>query len=313
MKLILRYGLFFVLFFFGFFLVFRQCCAEIIKYRDQDGTIRFAADASRIPEGATIIKVFGTKDDDTGGGTEKKSEEQTTTEPLLQQQPSLQDEIIINVLQDLVRVYHATHTYSLQDFYVCADMAMDLWNMVETKGINARIGVGNVHESQATWRDFNHAWVVAEYSPGKWLALEATRGSIVRGNDNTNYYHGYFFDTPRELKEYVDRTRQFYELSRKAKKLYEEMKKVEEDYERELRKNNLMVDECNRKYPDQRLSRSRYNEYRRSQEQIAQQATVVKELKGQHTQLMELIEDVLEERRAFEGTIDLAAEKLPVS
>ena len=124
------------------------------------------------------MQVFGT---DEGNGDNSSSEQHP-------EQPASQDEIIVSVLHNLVKVYHATHTYSKKNFFVCADMAMDVWNMIETKGINARIAVGNVNKAQANWKEYNHAWVVAEVSPGRWVALEITRGTVVRGNENKNYY-----------------------------------------------------------------------------------------------------------------------------
>ena len=30
---------------------------------------------------------------------------------------------------NIVEQYHQTHTYSMTDLFVCADMAMDVWNM----------------------------------------------------------------------------------------------------------------------------------------------------------------------------------------
>jgi hypothetical protein len=148
-----------------------RCSAEIIKYRDGNGTIRFTSDPDSLPEGAKVLKIYKTDQ-----GTKDKSEERKLETSQPQQHPpreerSSQDGIIIRVLQDIVKGYHATHTYSKSDFYVCADMTLDVWNMVETKGINARIAVGNVENPHADWKQFNHAWVMAEVSPNSWLAL----------------------------------------------------------------------------------------------------------------------------------------------
>ena len=46
---------------------------------------------------------------------------------------------------------HATHTYSEADLFVCADIAVNVWNMVKIKGINARIAAGNVNKPHADW------------------------------------------------------------------------------------------------------------------------------------------------------------------
>jgi hypothetical protein len=50
----------------------------------------------------------------------------------------------VQILQDILTNYHNTHTYFGPNIYVCGDMACDVWNMVETQGINAIIRVGNV-------------------------------------------------------------------------------------------------------------------------------------------------------------------------
>jgi len=60
-------------------------------------------------------------------------------------------------------------------------MAVDVWNMVKTKGINARIAAGNIDKPHADWKEFNHAWVVAEAAPRKWIALETTGVNLVQG------------------------------------------------------------------------------------------------------------------------------------
>ena len=113
-------------------------------------------------------------------------------------------------LKQIVEDYHATHTYSMADLYVCGDMASDVWNMVETKGINAKIKVGDVRNDISKIQDATHAWVVAEVSPDEWIALECTGGFLVcpMSNicpvDNPRYYSGWSFESPREFKEYLE-------------------------------------------------------------------------------------------------------------
>lgn len=107
----------------------------------------------------------------------------------------------IAVLAQIVSDYHKSHTYSMADRFVCGDMACDVWNMVKTKGIEAKIEVGNVERDITSLREADHAWVMAETAPGKWLALEATAGHVVYPNDNPRYYWGWSFDSPRQFKE----------------------------------------------------------------------------------------------------------------
>ncbi|VUT27648.1 MAG: hypothetical protein SYNGOMJ08_00195 [Candidatus Syntrophoarchaeum sp. GoM_oil] len=117
-----------------------------------------------------------------------------------------QKEKNIQIVTEIVEDYYKTHTYNLSDRFVCADMAIDVWNMVETQGINAKIAVGNVNNPDVDWTEYDHAWVVAETSPGKWLALETTAGYVT---DEDNYYKGYFFENPKEFKEYLERIKEY--------------------------------------------------------------------------------------------------------
>jgi hypothetical protein len=127
-------------------------------------------------------------------------------------------------VQRIAEEYHKTHTYSLNDFYVCSNMAMDVWNMIKTQGIDAKICVGNVKENISSYLDerdgvFNyynhmdHAWVLAEVEPFKYIAVETTGGYLVWGNySETNpdnvinqlYYTGTCFNTPNQFQNFID-------------------------------------------------------------------------------------------------------------
>jgi hypothetical protein len=47
-------------------------------------------------------------------------------------------------IKKIVENYYETHTYSLPDLYVCGDMSCDVWDILKTEGITAKIQVGNV-------------------------------------------------------------------------------------------------------------------------------------------------------------------------
>ncbi len=115
------------------------------------------------------------------------------------------------VLSKIVSDYHKAHTYigkqngADDDIYVCGDMACDVWDMVQKAGINAKVAIGNVDADIKSFRDANHAWVLAETTPGNWLALEATGGFVVNGAENKRYYnHAHGFPTPKEFREYIE-------------------------------------------------------------------------------------------------------------
>ncbi len=109
----------------------------------------------------------------------------------------------VALLTQIVSDYHKSHTYLMEDRFVCADMACDVWNMVKTKGIQAMIKVGNVDREITSLAEANHAWVLAEMVPGEWLALETTAGRIIYQDENPRYYRGWSFENPKKLKELI--------------------------------------------------------------------------------------------------------------
>jgi len=137
----------------------------------------------------------------------------------------------IETVENILREYHATHTYSEQDFFVCADMAIDVWNLVKSKGINAQIYVGNIENPNANFTELNHAWVVAELEPFTWLALETTSGRVVYKIENGNYYRGYSFDNPNEFKRFMELRRDFDNQVDRIKAVSNEAIACASDYE----------------------------------------------------------------------------------
>jgi hypothetical protein len=146
----------------------------------------------------------------------------------------------IRLCEQIATGYCNSHTYSKNDVYDCDNMAQDVWNMLKAKGINARIAAGNfepagssriangktVHKSSdsgnlgeievpshtygsmnisnsSTIEGFNHAWVLAEVSPGSWLAIECTGGYIVYSDENEKYYQGLTFSNPRNYRSFL--------------------------------------------------------------------------------------------------------------
>ena len=104
--------------------------------------------------------------------------------------------------EKIVKYYHETHVYSTYDLFVCSDMASEVWNMLKAQGIASVIVVGNKDAAISDILQSNHAWVLAEVEPGKYLALETTAGYSVPANKNPLYYQGWSFDSPADLKSY---------------------------------------------------------------------------------------------------------------
>ena len=120
----------------------------------------------------------------------------------LREQYELAGKIPSETAEKIVKRYHETHVYTEPDFYVCADMALDVWDMLKAQGINAIVQIGRVDRDAKDITDSDHAWVLAETSPGKYLALETTGGFAVW--DNALYYKGWSFHNPREYKRFLE-------------------------------------------------------------------------------------------------------------
>jgi hypothetical protein len=125
--------------------------------------------------------------------------------------PGLQEKEKIGLLYNILKDYHSKHTYERgnRDVFVCVDMANDVWNIVRTKGFNAKIQAGNLDKDIDSIADANHAWVLAEVSPGTWVALETTAGEIVYREDNPRYYFGHTFADSGAVKEYQALAREY--------------------------------------------------------------------------------------------------------
>jgi len=280
------------------------CTAEIYKYQDKSGKVSFTSDSGSIPEDAKVLMVYKTDSEETGSP-------QTSDLP---EQESSQEEANITVLQTLLQLYQVTHTYSKKDFFVCADMALDMWNMVKTKGINSRIAIGNITNPHAGWREYNHAWLLAEAAPGKWLALETTGGHIVkREQENRNYYQGYFFFTPREFKEYVDLRKQAKELALRTRDLQDQLKEVKDTYDEGFASYNTLLNEYDRKCANKRLPQSQFKRCLSLRDRVAKEAIKVKEIEGRGKQLMGIIDANFKELTAIERQLDQSVQTVALN
>ena len=171
-----------------------------------------------------------------------------------------QDDTNIRILRKIVEDYHKIHTYSLYDYFVCADMAQDVWNIVDTQGMRAVLVAGNIQNPNADWKDYNHAWVLVEAAPHQWVALETTGGFLVYKKDNPNYYRGIFFENPKDLKTNMDLIRDHNnEIGRFATIVSEYNAKVSA-YNTELDYYRSLSDSYNQKYAGQNLTAAEYQE-----------------------------------------------------
>jgi hypothetical protein len=90
---------------------------------------------------------------------------------------------------------------------------------------------------------YNHAWVLAEVSPGSWLAIECTGGYVVYSEDNENYYQGLTFSNPRNYRSFLE--------------LYDEQKIRAQEYEAQRLYYNELVEKFNNAtYSEQLIMKS---------------------------------------------------------
>lgn len=137
----------------------------------------------------------------------------------LKQQYELVGETPTETAENIVKRYHETHIYSEYDFFVCSDMALDVWDMLKAHGINALIQIGNVEIGAENITAANHAWVLAETTTGKYMPLETTAGYAVW--DNPLYYQGWSFDNPREYKRFVALKQEYITRIELAKQMWD--------------------------------------------------------------------------------------------
>jgi len=116
----------------------------------------------------------------------------------------------IRIARQTVADYANSHTYFENNIYGCADMASDVWNILETKGVKAIIRTGSVKKQITTFTEVDHAWVMAEVAPNKWLALETTSGEAIEYDLNPLYYDvGWSFSNPSQLKDFILLNKQY--------------------------------------------------------------------------------------------------------
>jgi hypothetical protein len=99
--------------------------------------------------------------------------------------------------------YHAAHTY-LANIYDCNDMSGDVWDLLKKQGITSRLVIGNIDENITDILASDHAWILAEISPGSYLALETTGGVVYTRTEKPAYFHGWYFTSPDQVVAYHD-------------------------------------------------------------------------------------------------------------
>ena len=192
---------------------------------------------------------------------------------------------------NIVERYFETHTYSTYDLFVCADMSLDVWNMLKAQGIDSLIQIGNVERAIEDIVESDHAWVLAEISPGNYLALETTNGRAISEKENPLYYKGWSFDSPREYKEFEELKQEHNIRVSIVNQLIGLYQVTYAQYEEEYDYGQELADEFNRLYVGRPIS----EESQEFSDELAAQSVIVAELEGRCSQFDEIIIDQKEE------------------
>lgn len=142
--------------------------------------------------------------------------------PQIQQQPDK-----MKIVEQIAAEFHKNHSYTLEGEFVCLDMAINIWNQLMTKGIEAKIVGGNIRENITAWNyrqlafASNHAWVVATVSPTEKVAIETTEGTVIKPGmkDYSTYFKGIMFDSPAEIKRFELLRKKMNDVCRDAKQM----------------------------------------------------------------------------------------------
>ncbi len=123
--------------------------------------------------------------------------------------PQSQYDKNMETVKGIVEEYNKTHFYNGTEMFGCAQMSEDVWDMVGTQGINAKIVLGNLQKNVSTIEDINHAWVIAEVTPDRWVAMETTAGYLSCPDpnycavNNPRYFMGWDFPSPKEMQDFL--------------------------------------------------------------------------------------------------------------
>jgi hypothetical protein len=196
-----------------------------------------------------------------------------------------QEDTNIRLLRKIVEDYHRIHTYSIDDYFVCADMAMDVWNIVDTQGLKAVLVAGNIRNQNAGWKDYDHAWVLVEAAPKQWVALETTGGFLVYQSSNPGYYRGMFFENPKDLKTNMDLRRDYNNEIDRSNTIVNQYNAKVSEYNSERDTYITLVDTYNTKYAGQNLTAAEYQEALVMKNNLDTESQKVVQLKAELDQL----------------------------
>jgi hypothetical protein len=117
---------------------------------------------------------------------------------------------LYQTLRSVNKSYHEKHIY-IEGVFACANMAVDIWNILDKQGITSAIIVGNLDLDKESFAECNHAWILIIHkdvdSGFIILIMETTNGETYFFDPKTlafaQYLQGYYFLTPSDLRAYT--------------------------------------------------------------------------------------------------------------
>ena len=106
------------------------------------------------------------------------------------------------------KAYHKEHPY-VEGILDCDDMAMDIWNILDKRGITSAIVVGNLDIDKERFTETDHAWLIVLHNKDNGFQLfifivEPTNGETYAFDKESmahaQYLQGYFFASPSDLR-----------------------------------------------------------------------------------------------------------------
>ncbi|WP_243358283.1 DUF4124 domain-containing protein [Fundidesulfovibrio terrae] len=173
--------------------------AEVYTWKDEKGVVHMS-DRKALDAGKNVTEMTGVKGQPVQGGRREMIQAMLA---------SARNDARYVELQKLAAEYKRSHTYSMADYFVCVDMALDMANILKTKNFAPKVVAGSFKVDTAgmapdkAMKAYDHAWVVVELSPGVNVALETTGGFVVDEKipNFEYYYQGLVFQSPRQAKE----------------------------------------------------------------------------------------------------------------
>jgi hypothetical protein len=143
---------------------------------------------------------------------------------------------IVQQVDEIAKKYKLTHTYSIQDMFVCVEMSIDIWNQLITNNIRAYLRAGNPEVDLRGYKKFspeyyqhiNHVWVMFQAEGGEHIPLETTGGYVVTKNHPqfSLYMEGIDFENPKKLRTHLEIRSKMGDACKEAKQMSADFNRV---------------------------------------------------------------------------------------